>query len=253
MRRGICRTGSRAANFLITQYFQFFKGYGPLSTGVHLLPVASSVGIASVVGTKLAVRVGTKRVVAGGLLAMAAFYAWVSTGSATTSYATIALQMVIFGTGMGFTSAPATEAIIGVVPAHKAGVGSAVNDATRLLGGTLGVAVIGSIYASLYADRLTSLLPNATPRPIAHAAHDSVGAAVGAADGLARAGHPGLADGVHDAAASAFFHGFSTANLVAASVAAAGALIALALLPAHPGRTARGAPAPAQPAPATVD
>jgi EmrB/QacA subfamily drug resistance transporter len=238
--------------FLITQYFQFFKGYGPLSTGVHLLPVATSVAIASVVGTKLAVRLGTKRIVAGGLLAMAAFYAWVSTGSATTSYATIALQMVLFGTGMGFTSAPATEAIMGVVPAHKAGVGSAVNDATRLLGGTLGVAVIGSIYASLYATRLTSLLPSATPRPVADAAHDSVGAALGVADGMARAGHPDLADGVHDAAASAFFHGFSTANLVAAGVAAAGALIALVLLPAHPSRASHS-PTRAQPAPASVE
>jgi EmrB/QacA subfamily drug resistance transporter len=231
--------------FLITQYFQFFKGYGPLETGARLLPVATSVGIASVVGTRLAVRVGTKRVVAGGLLAMAAFYAWVSTGSATTGYATIAVQMVLFGTGMGFTSAPATEAIMGVVPIDKAGVGSAVNDATRLLGGTLGVAVMGSIYASLYGQRLTSLLQSATPRPIADTAHESVGAALGAADGLARAGHPGLAARVHDAATSAFFHGFSTANLVAAGVAAAGALIALALLPAHPARAASRAPAPA--------
>jgi EmrB/QacA subfamily drug resistance transporter len=239
--------------FLITQYFQFFKGYGPLSTGLHLLPVATAVGVSSVVGTKLAVRVGTKRIVAGGLLAMAAFYAWVSTGSVTTSYATIALQMVLFGTGMGFTSAPATEAIMGVVPAHKAGVGSAVNDATRLLGGTLGVAVIGSIYASLYATRLTGLLPSATPRPVANAAHESVGAALGAADGLARGGNTALADRLHDAAASAFFHGFSTANLVAAGVAAAGALIALVLLPAHPSHAPSRGPARAQPAPVALD
>src|SRR5947207_2208719 len=61
--------------------------------------------------------------------------------------------MAVLGTGMGLTSAPATEAIMGVVPKAKAGVGSAVKDATRLLGGTLGVAVIGSIYASFYASR----------------------------------------------------------------------------------------------------
>src|SRR2546425_4621276 len=85
--------------FLITQYFQFFKLYSPLSTGLHLLPVATSVGVASVLGTGLAVRFGTKLVVAGGLLAVACFYGWVSTASATTSYSTIALQMVLFGTG----------------------------------------------------------------------------------------------------------------------------------------------------------
>ena len=139
---------------LVTQYFQFLKGYGPLSTGVRLLPVASFVAISSIAGARLAVRFGTKLVVAPGLMSMAAFYVWVSTSSATTGYATIAAQMVVGGTGIGLTSAPATEAIMGVVPKAKAGVGSAVNDATRLLGGTLGVAVIGSVYASLYASRL---------------------------------------------------------------------------------------------------
>src|SRR5271154_297482 len=73
--------------FLITQYFQFIKGYGPLSAGGHLLPVATAVGISSVLGTKLAVRFGTKLVVATGLLLIACFYAWVSTSSASTSYA----------------------------------------------------------------------------------------------------------------------------------------------------------------------
>jgi EmrB/QacA subfamily drug resistance transporter len=220
--------------FLITQYFQFLKSYGPLSTGVHLLPVAGAVGVSSVVGTKLAVRFSTKLVVAAGLLLMAAFYAWVSTASAGTPYGTIALQMVIFGTGMGFTSAPATEAIMGVVPREKAGVGSAVNDATRLLGGTLGVAVIGSVYASLYTSRLTQLLPHGLPPRLAHATHESVGAALTAAGGLERSGHTALAAIVHDAARSAFFHGFSAANLLAAGVAAAGAAMALALLPARP-------------------
>ena len=149
--------------FLVTQYFQFLKGYGPLSTGVRLLPVASCVAISSILGAKLAVRIGTKLVVASGLFSMAAFYLWVTTASARTGYGTIAAQMVVLGTGMGLTSAPATEAIMGVVPKAKAGVGSAVNDATRLLGGTLGVAVIGSVYASLYASRLTSATSGAAP------------------------------------------------------------------------------------------
>ena len=219
--------------FLITQYFQFIKGFGPLSTGLHLLPVATAVGVSSVLGTKLAVRFSTKLVVAAGLLMMAAFYAWVSTSSAATGYGTIALQMVVFGTGMGFTSAPATEAIMGVVPIHKAGVGSAVNDATRLLGGTLGVAVIGSVYASLYSSRLTQSLP-ALPGRLADTAHESVGAALSVAGGLGHAGHPALANIVHGAASSAFFHGFSAANLLAAGVAAGGAVMALALLPARP-------------------
>jgi EmrB/QacA subfamily drug resistance transporter len=220
--------------FLITQYFQFFKRYGPLSAGVHLLPVAASVGVASVVGTKLAVRVGTKVIVAGGLVAVTAFYVWVSTASVSTHYATIAAQMVIYGVGMGFTSAPATEAIMDVVPRNKSGVGSAVNDATRLLGGTLGVAVIGSVYASAYATRLTAALPGHLPAALVDAARHSVGAALTAAARLTVGGQPRLGAAIHNAAAGAFIHGLSIGCLVAAGVAAAGALMAAALLPAAP-------------------
>jgi EmrB/QacA subfamily drug resistance transporter len=219
--------------FLVTQYFQFLKGYGPLSTGVRLLPVASCVAISSVLGTKFAVRFGTKLVVAAGLLLTAAFYLWVTTTSETTGYGTIAAQMVVLGTGMGLTSAPATEAIMGVVPKAKAGVGSAVNDATRLFGGTLGVAVIGSVFASLYASRLTAALPTALPAGAAHTAHESLGAALGVAAGVGQA-HPQLAARVHEAASSAFFSGFHTANYVAAAISAVGAVMALALLPAQP-------------------
>jgi EmrB/QacA subfamily drug resistance transporter len=220
--------------FLVTQYAQFIKGWGPLSTGVRLLPVASSVAISSIVATRLALRLGTKLVVASGLLLMAGFYLWVTTAAASTGYLTIAAQMVLLGTGMGLTSAPATEAIMGVVPNAKAGVGSAVNDATRLLGGTLGVALIGSVYASLYASRLTGMLPNRLPATVARTAHASVGAALTAAQRLAGLGHPVLAAAVHNAASSAFFDGFHAADYVSGGVAAAGALMALALLPARP-------------------
>jgi EmrB/QacA subfamily drug resistance transporter len=220
--------------FLMTQFFQFFKGYGPLSAGVHLLPVAISVGAASVLGIKLAVRFGTKLVVAGGLLLTACFYAWVSHADATLAYWVIALQMVLFGAGMGLTSAPATEAIMGVVPTHKAGVGSAVNDTTRLLGGTLGVAVMGSVYASLYGSRLTSLLPRALPPQLARTAHSSAGAAIGVGKQLRHMGNPSLAADVHHAALIAFFHGFTATALLASGVAAAGAVMAFVLLPAQP-------------------
>jgi hypothetical protein len=168
---------------------------------------------------------------------MGAFYLWVTSTSTTTGYGTIAAQMVVLGTGMGLTSAPATEAIMGVVPKAKAGVGSAINDATRLLGGTLGVAVIGSVYASLYASRLTSALPSGLPASVARTAHASVGAALTVAGHLGHAGHPATAAAIHHAARSAFFHGFMAANYLAAGVAIAGGLMALALLPAHPTRS----------------
>src|SRR5439155_1060681 len=108
------------------------------------------------------------------------------------------------------------------------------NDATRLLGSTLGVAVIGSVYASLFARRLTSSLPAALPRGLAHTAHNSVGAALEVAHGTTLAGHPAVGLQVHSAASSAFFDGLSAGCLVAAGVSAAGALLAAALLPAQP-------------------
>ena len=91
---------------------------------MHVLPVALAVGIGSVAGTQLAVRAGTKLVVAAGLVAMAGFYAWTAAStSATLSYGIIAIQMVLYGLGMGFTSAPATESIMGAVSRRRAGVG----------------------------------------------------------------------------------------------------------------------------------
>ena len=100
--------------------------------------------------------------------------------------------MVLYGLGMGLSSAPATEAIMGVVSRSRAGVGSAVNDATRLIGGTLGVAVLGSVYASGYGSRLAAATPTRVPGQVTALAHQSVGAAYAAAGGLARLGHPAL-------------------------------------------------------------
>ncbi len=228
--------------FLTTQFFQFFRHYSPLSTGLHLLPVAISVAIGSVFGTKLAVRFGTKIIVASGLAAISVFYLWVSSASPSTAYLTIVVEMVIYGTGLGFTSAPATEAILGVVPKAKAGVGSAVNDATRLLGGTLGVAILGSVFASLYASRLTESLPARLPPDLVDSSRASVGGALEAAGALAREGHPALAGTVLHGASAAFFHGYSAACLVAAGVAVVGACMAVALLPAQPAAATESIP-----------
>src|SRR5215475_11368166 len=220
--------------FLVTQYFQVVRGYSPLGTGVRLLPVAASVGVAAVAGTRLAVRVGNKVIVGGGMALFCAALVWISTFSPVTSYAVIAASMVVLGTGMGFTQAPATEAIMGAVPAQRAGIASAVNGATRLFGGTLGVAVIGSVAASLYTSRLTALLPPGLPARAVTAAEGSVGGAAVAADRLAQAGLAGLARRLADAAQAAFMHSLSGACLVAAGVTASGVLVVAIWLPNRP-------------------
>jgi len=215
--------------FLITQYFQFLKDYAPLSTGVRILPVALSIGAGSVLGVKLAVNFGNKAVVAVGLTMVGASFAWVSTASTATSYWEIVGQMLLAGFGLGFTTAPATEAIMGVVPQDKAGVGSAVNDATRELGGALGVAVIGSVFASLYHSGLDS--PDLTATPAARAAaKESIGAAVATSHQLGTEGTQLLATAKH-----AFFDGFQAGCLVASGVLFVGAIFAALVLPSRPG------------------
>jgi EmrB/QacA subfamily drug resistance transporter len=220
--------------FLMTQYFQFVRGYSPLGTGVRLLPVAVSVGVASVVGTRLAVRVGNKVIVGGGMALFCAALLWISFASKDTSYGIIAAQMVVLGIGMGFTQAPATEAIMGAVPKQKAGIASAVNGATRLFGGTLGVAVIGSVAASLYTSRLTTLLPAGLPGRALTTAKGSVGGAAAVAQQLSQAGLARPAQTLNDAATAAFLHSLTGACLVASGVAAFGVLLVAIWLPARP-------------------
>ena len=141
--------------FLITQYFQLIRGYGPLEAGVRTLPVAVSIAAASVLAPRIVERVGTNAVVRAGLLLLASSFVWIALSvGVDTPYAVIVGQMVLIGLGLGATTAPATESIMGSLSAGKAGVGSAVNDTTRELGGTLGVAIIGSVFSSLYVNAL---------------------------------------------------------------------------------------------------
>lgn len=217
--------------FLITQYFQFLKGYAPLETGLRLIPVALSIGIGSVLGTSLAVTRGAKLVVTSGLLLLTIAYAWTSTAGVDTPYIQIAGQMVLLGLGMGLTSAPATESIMGAVSRDKAGIGSAINDTTRELGGTLGVAVIGSLYASLYAARLEDL---DAPPAVLDTARDSIGAALLAARSLTADGAPDTAAALTSAASAGFFDGLQAGCLVAAGTCAAGALLCALILPSQP-------------------
>jgi EmrB/QacA subfamily drug resistance transporter len=220
--------------FLITQYFQFVKDYTPFGTGLRLLPVAISIAVASVLGTKLAVRIGNKSVVAAGLALWGADLLWMATNSASTHYLTLVGQMVIGGGAIGLITAPATEAILGAVPKEKAGVGSAINDATRLFGDALGVAVIGSIAASLYSSRLGLTLPHGLPAQAAHAARGSLGGALVAAQHLSRSGLTIPAHRLTTSAVEAFLHSFHGSLRVAGAIAFGGAAMAAALLPSRP-------------------
>jgi EmrB/QacA subfamily drug resistance transporter len=228
--------------FLITQYMQLIRHFGTVSTGVRILPVAISIAIGSLGGARLARQLGTRAVVVAGLTLFGLAFAWIAVSAADVSYLVIAVQMTMMGIGLGLTSTPATESILSVLPPARAGIGSAVNDATRETGGVLGVAVIGSVFSSVYLHQLTATPLHALPAAAFSAARGSVGAA------LAIAHHaPGSGDLVA-AVTNSFMSGLHVACLVAAGACWVGAVASLRL----PGRVAT-APARepiARPAPA---
>jgi EmrB/QacA subfamily drug resistance transporter len=217
--------------FLITQYFQFVRGYSTLEAGLHTLPFAVAAGVTAPIAARLALRFGTTRIVAVGLASMSIGFAWASTVTADSSYwAVIVPQMVFIAAGLTLTTAPSTEAILGSLPKEKAGVGSAVNDTTRELGGTLGVAVVGSVFRSLYGPRLLERLSGL---PIPAEALDAASESVQAAAMIAEMAPPEGRQLILDATRDAFLEGLHSGVRVAAVATALGAVLALVFLPAR--------------------
>jgi hypothetical protein len=223
--------------FLITQYLQVVRDYGTLSTGARILPVALSIAVASVAGAALAPRIGTKSVVTTGMVLFGSAFLWISTVAVDASYSSVIVpQMVMMGLGMGLISTPATESILLVLPPARAGVGSAVNDATRELGGTLGVAVVGSIFSSVYAAHLADGLLGRTPGVPLGQAQDSVGVAHAIASS-----RPALTSAVNDA----FLAGLQTSCVVIGVLCLVGAVASFFALPGRVRPVVTAEPVPA--------
>jgi EmrB/QacA subfamily drug resistance transporter len=227
--------------FLITQFFQDVRGYDTLTAGLATLPFAVVIGATSPLAIVLMRAIGTKLVVTLGLLTMAAGFA-TAAGSALDSayWGRIVVAMVLMAAGLGLVTGPATEAVMGALRGEQAGAGSAVNDTVREVGGTLGVAVVGSVMSTVYGPRVVdALTATGVPAAAARAAEGSVTA------GLAVAGHlpGGLTGSATVAVQQSFLDGVAAGSWVCAAACAAGALVALALLPArHREPTALPAP-----------
>ncbi|MFN2606580.1 MAG: MFS transporter [Acidimicrobiales bacterium] len=209
--------------FVATQYLQFVLGYSPFRAGLAILPMAVMMVVAAPASASLAERQGRNRVMAGGLLCISAGMVVMATLSASSAYLPVAAALVLLGAGLGLATAPATGAIMESMPLGKAGVGSAVNDTTREVGGSLGVAVLGSLLATGYRTHLAGHLAS-LPGPAADAARRSVGSALAVAGG-----NQALAL----AARRAFVDGMGVVFLTAAGLALA---TAVAVLVAMPGR-----------------
>jgi len=219
--------------FLITQYFQLVRGYGPFEAGIRTLPVAATIAVASVSAPRFVERFGTTNVVRAGLALLGTAFVWIALRvEVGTDYLEIVGQMIVLGVGLGLTAAPATESIMGSLPSDKAGIGSAVNDTTRELGGTLGVAIIGSVFSSLYVGSLDDLGPGSTFAQLPPETQEMTRESVGAAGVIARQLGPN-APAYLTEVNEAFLSGLSVGCLVAAGVAFAGSLFAARFLPAR--------------------
>jgi EmrB/QacA subfamily drug resistance transporter len=217
--------------FLITQYFQVVRDYDTLRAGVATLPFAIVIGAFSPLSIVLMHRIGTKLVVSGGLATMAAGFV-VAAGSGLDSayWGRIVFSMTLMAAGLAFVASPATEAIMGTLPPDQAGAGSAVNDTVREVGGTLGVAVVGSVMSTLYvphvADALRSL---GIPPAAAHTAGESIVSGMDVATALpAHAVGPAVS-----AVRDAFVDGLAAGSYVAAAACAIAAIAVLAFLPSR--------------------
>lgn len=235
--------------FLLTQYLQFTLGYDPLAAGIRLVPFALTMGVVSPISSKIVERVGTKVTVAVGLTTVTVGLALMTQLGVDESYANLIWRLMVMAVGMGLTMAPATESVMGSLPLAKAGVGSAVNDTTRLVGGALGVAIIGSVMSSIYGARMGDTFDEIAPQippqaqsgfaSAAQAAEGQLGAAIQIAQDLpAQLGLSGpaatrLSADLVSSANEAFVGAMHWGLVVAAAATLIGAIVAALWLPAR--------------------
>jgi EmrB/QacA subfamily drug resistance transporter len=216
--------------FLLTQYFQFVLGYTPLEAGIRLLPLALTMMVVAPLSARIVERVGTKVVVSSGLFLSGLGVLSFAGLEVSTGYGNIFWRLTLVAVGMGLTMAPATESIMGSLPLAKAGVGSAVNDTTRQVGGALGVAIIGSVLASTYGSKVgDAVAGQPLPSGVANDAKNSLGFALQAASQIGGPAGSSLAN----TARTAFVDGMHQGYLVGAAALIVGAIAALIWLPAR--------------------
>jgi len=214
--------------FGLTQYLQFVLGKTALEAGTLMVTLAIGIPVGARISLKAVAHAGTNRVIGGGLVLVALVLLSFTQWTPTTDTWIVSGTLFVLAIGMANVMAPATGAVMSAVPEAKAGVGSAMNDLLRQLGGALGVAVIGSVMNTAYRDRMAGAVIG-LPAQAAAAAGDSVGAAVAIAGRLGGPAGQALA-GV---ARSSFVDALATAAIVAAAVAVLTAVLVVRAMPAR--------------------
>ncbi len=223
--------------FLLTQYLQFTLGYAPLSTGIRLLPFALAMMITAPLSARIVERIGTKATVATGLGLVTSGLLLSTALSTSSPYGDIVWRLMLMSGGMGMVMAPATESVMGSLPLAKAGVGSAVNDTTRQVGGALGVAILGSVLSSRYGPKIAAWFTGKPlPASAKHVARQGIGNAFAVAQQIRRSAAPNanaLANSLVHTANQAFVTAFHSALLVGAAATITGFVVVLKWLPAR--------------------
>jgi EmrB/QacA subfamily drug resistance transporter len=216
-------------------YLQLVRGYGPLASGALFVPFAAGQMIFAPRSAAMVKRFGPKAVSTVGLLLVALGLATWLFVDAKTPIAVVATAFFVMGVGMANVMPPATESIMSALPREKAGVGSAVSNTIRQLGGALGVAALGAVISSVYRDNLGDAV-DALPAGAAETARESISGAYGVAE---RAGSAGTA--LIQSANDAFITAMHYAAIGSTIFALLGALVAVIWLP---GKRSAGTPEP---------
>jgi predicted MFS family arabinose efflux permease len=217
--------------FLLTQYLQSVLGYSTVKAGAVLVPLAVVLMIFAPLSNVWVQRLGSKKVVTTGLLIVTASLLLFTTFQANSSALTVIGVTMLLALGMANVMAPATDSIMGSLPPAKAGVGSAVNDTTRQMGGAIGVAVFGSLMASHFSSAMTQKIGGTVPAPLVAQVKNNVAQAVGVATQVAPARpFSGL---IIPAAKDSFVGGLHLIGVVAAGITLVAAIGVARFLPAR--------------------
>ena len=216
--------------FILTQYLQYVKGYSPLSAGLRGLPFALTMITVSPRAPLIAAKLGAKRAVGGGMVLLTFGLLLMSFVQRDTPYLYVVLCLVIIASGVGSAMPSLSSGIVQSVPMHKAGVGSAVNDTTREVGGAIGIAVIGSIVNSIYRDRVGVAVAQ-LPADAQALAKDNIAKALRISDGLDSLVGPGASAKMRAAVQQAFVDGTHVALRIAAAMVVLAAVVVFIRLP----------------------
>lgn len=195
-----------------------------------MLPVAGAIAVVAPLSSQLVRRLGTKLTITVGLLLAAGGLWQISGATIATTYSDIVVGMTLLGIGAGLIIPTTAASVMGSLPEEHTGVSAGTNGTFLQAGGALGVAVIGSLLATRYQnDMITALAPHPIPHSIEQTILGSIGGALGVAQHLG-----GVAGAfISHSANSAFISGMDLGLRTAAIVALAGAVFALAILPAR--------------------